>query len=687
MGWADELTAAAATAAKPQGWASQLAQDAQSAQPPMAPSAPEKSWWEKNIGGGELGRQVGLTVRHGITGITGLPAMVGDALNKGINLGIEGVNSAAGTHIPTLQMPTEIIQRAEDQALPKPANKLERIVGDATSAMAGTGPTMAAGNLLLKSSSPVANAVGATLRAAPANQVVASGTAGASGGAAREEGLGPGWQLAAALAGGTAGALGSAGLGSAVKAAGARLAPKSTEWVAPGSTPTLATPAQAGPAVDSILADSVGTPSAQQTADLTDRTAALLNQAPTANPAAAARAADFRQLGIQPTLGQITRDQALYAQEHNLRGLSGVGDPLLQRFASQNEQLANLLRSTTGDAAEPYQAGQKLAEALKSFDDNMRTQVSDAYKAARQSSGAQLDVPLQGVAQDYADVLHNFGDKVPSGVRNNFEGLGLMTGNQKKIFSVDDAENLLKVINANRSSDPATNKALDTLSASVKQAVLSADDQGGVFAQPRQLAAQRFALHEALPALKAASEGSVAPDDFVRKFVVNGKTDNLKAMADVLQQADPQALQMAKSQLGASLKKAAFGANPAGDKVFAPDRYAQALQSMGTEKLGALFSPDEVDQLQAVGRVGSYINSQPAYSPVNHSNTGAVLLDHAKDVPVVGKFIDTAAKRAFVARSLKADLADTAINRQPDQLAKSLAVSLTNGSKQGQQSQ
>lgn len=637
---------ASAASTPPKSLYAQMLADA--AAPPVAPvaAAPAQGGWEKF--GGEVGRQLGLTVRHGITGLTSLPALAGNVLNSGVNLGIDGLNAAAGTNLPRLSMPTDMVQSAENAAgLPQPRNGLERVVGDATAGMASVSPSMLMGKLLAGGTGPVSSAVGATLRAAPGNQIIASGTSGAAGGGAQEAGVSPGWQLGASVLGGAVGALGSAAAAPVARAVGRRISP-----------PT-ATPQQAGPAVEAILSQSAGAPSAAQQEVQTTSAAAMLSAAPGANPFAAARAADFRSLGMNPTLGQITREPGQYAREQNMRGLTGVGDPLLARFADQNGQLSGALQSVVGAAAEPYQAGSDMVRALRSFDSGLKGKVSAAYQAASDSSGAKLDVPLQGVAQDYATVLHDFGDKVPSGVRNNFDGLGLNSGTQRKIFGVDDAENLLKVINANRGIDPATNTALDRLSQSVKSAVLSADDQGGVFAPARALAAERFGLHDKVPALSAAVNETVAPDDFVRRFITNGKTQDLQGMASILRGSDPAALATVRGQLGSTLNTAAFGQNAAGDKLFRPDSYGKALSAMGPEKLGALFTPEEIDSMQTIGRVGSYINARPGPAAVNSSNSGSAVLSLAKNIPFVGKGIDSIAQRAFVAKALRGDLANT----------------------------
>ncbi|WP_434108020.1 glucosaminidase domain-containing protein [Paraburkholderia caffeinilytica] len=363
---------------------------------------------------------------------------------------------------------------------------------------------------------------------------------------------------------------------------------------------------------------------ADQLASLRGTVSNALQNGQQVDPAALLRKADFDDIEMPYTLGQITRDPAQFAAERNLRGVAGVGESLLNRFNTQNQLLQSRVASLgANQALEPYQAGQMLTGSLANVDNGMRQAVTDAYAAARASTGKNLDVPLTGLAQDYAQVLNDFGDKVPSGVRNNFNQLGLMGATQQKVFSIENAENLLKVINANQSNDPATNAALGTLRNSVKSAILSADDQGGVFAAPRALAAQHFALQDAVPALQAASNSSVAPDNFVQRFIINGNTDEVKGLANLL---DPESFQQARAQIGSKLQDAAFGQNAAGDKIFSPERYAKALNDLGTDKLGAFFSPPEIAQMHTLGRVGAYINSTPSAAAVNTSNTSGAIL-------------------------------------------------------------
>lgn len=339
--------------------------------------------------------------------------------------------------------------------------------------------------------------------------------------------------------------------------------------------------------------------------------------------AALLRQKDFEALNIKPLQGQLTRDPIQFAQEQNLRGAI---PEITGALREQGQKLRGLLSSYSDNAANNYDAGNSLISTLKAHDEGLRSNVSDLYTAARNSAGKDLDVPLQGLAQDYAQTLYDFGDKIPSGVRRNFEDYGLLTGQQLKRFTVQDADRLLKVINDNVGSDNATNNALSRLRNSLKNSVANSAPDGGVYAPAVKAAAQRFKLQDDVPALKAVSEDAVYPDNFIDKFIIKGKTDEVKRMAAIL---DPDSFNQAKAQIGAHLERAALGENLSGDAPFSPERFAKALRSIGDEKLRAFYNEQEIDNFNRIARVGQYINKAPDTSAVNRSNTTVSALMNA----------------------------------------------------------
>lgn len=374
---------------------------------------------------------------------------------------------------------------------------------------------------------------------------------------------------------------------------------------------------------------------AQMTAQATE---ALKGAAGRKDPMTLARLSDFRQAGIEPTLGQITRDPRQFANEMNLRQVAGAGDPLLQRFQAQGAALQEKVGGFAKGAQDAYTAGNAMMAPLRAYDEKLSAGVRAAYRAARDSAGKDAELPLQGLAQDAAEVLDNFGDKVPSGVLNQLRKFGILpdqagTPGPRKLFTVEEADKLLKVINASGSrTDDATNAALSQLRAAVKNAV-TAEGADDVFAPARKLAAERFQLHDSVQALSDVARGRATPDAFVDRYIVGAGTDEAKRLADILRKESPEAFAQARAQLGAKLARAAFGENITGDKAFSAERYAQTLRQLGQARLSAFFSPSELAQLERLGRVGAYINQFPNRAPVQTSGNFGALMDIAARIP------------------------------------------------------
>lgn len=244
----DDYLNADQPAAQTQNFDSYLGQPAQqAAQAPTQSSLPPAMRAPKVQGGGspwdQLTRQIGLTARAGVTGVSGLPLMIGDALNSGINLGIKGLNAAHDAivppsvselvtgrkpWIPELQMPSQALQSGMNAVgIPQPQNATERVVQDVASSMAGVSPSVGLGNLLSRATvpvasgvgsaaAPIANAIGRGMASLPGMQVLGAAGSAAGSGIARENGAGPLGQLGSGLLGGIAGAvLPSAALGTA----------------------------------------------------------------------------------------------------------------------------------------------------------------------------------------------------------------------------------------------------------------------------------------------------------------------------------------------------------------------------------------------------------------------------------------------------------------------------------------
>lgn len=167
--------------------------------------APAAAQPQRSVGA-ELGRQVGLTARHAITGVAAIPAMAADAVAGVANKGLDvAMGEGQGFRFPKQ---AQALDNALTKAgLPQPETAQERWVGDATAALAGTGGLVKAGQVMAGKAlpqqipQPVAQAVGDALSKNPIIQGVSSASSGAASGAVREAGGGEGAQLAAGIAG------------------------------------------------------------------------------------------------------------------------------------------------------------------------------------------------------------------------------------------------------------------------------------------------------------------------------------------------------------------------------------------------------------------------------------------------------------------------------------------------------
>lgn len=363
------------------------------------------------------------------------------------------------------------------------------------------------------------------------------------------------------------------------------------------------------------------------------------------DPTAQLRKNEFAAQGVPALTGQITRDPRQYSAQLNLRGVAGVGEPVQNLLAAQNQKItADLAKFGGPQARDRVAAGELFTTSLKKLDERLSGEVSRAYQNARATSGKDWDVPMGRLAGDVADVLDTFGvgaekNAVPSAIANKLKTFGIVNDPammQRKVFNYEEADKLLKQINAH---DDGQNASIGALRKAVKSALSEAGGEGDPFKVPRQMAASRFALLDAVPALEAASKGAIPADDFVKRFIVNGKTNDLKKLTEVLP-AD--AMDEARKQIAKVIYDGTFRNNTAGDKLASPAGLKGAMEAIGPEKLKLFFTPKQVEELNRITRLTAYANSEPAWGTVARGgNPGGVLFDSLARTPglaTVGRF-------------------------------------------------
>lgn len=350
------------------------------------------------------------------------------------------------------------------------------------------------------------------------------------------------------------------------------------------------------------------------------------------DPASVARRIEFESVGVKPTLGQLTRDPMQYTRERNLRGVESAGESLAERFSQQNNQLMSVLNDLGGGAAaEADVAGNALASRLKALDAPRRQAVTDAYETARATEGRYADIDVPAFSRAANDALDQgmLGRFLPAPIRNllNDVSTGVTPLNVNTAVQMDSVMSAAQR-GASRAGNDAEAKAIGVVRDALNNASIASETGAAsksAFDQARQAARQRFQQIEDIPALKAALDDA-SPDSFVQKFLISSDTPSATALAKYISE-DPQAMSLARSQVVAYLQGKALGTNTTGDALFRPEAYNKALRSLGSNKLSAFFSPEEVAQLNTVGRVAANIGSQPAGSAVNNSNTAAAAMN------------------------------------------------------------
>lgn len=155
----------------------------------------------------ELLRQLGLTARSGIEGVTALPSMVANVPYALADVAI-GAAQKMGANVPTLQQRGISATRsgqiiADILGLPKAETEMERGVQSIAQAMGGAaGSARMAEAAARRLTGPISQQVAQTLATSPLAQTLAGGTAASATEAVKEMGGGAGAQLAAGLLGG-----------------------------------------------------------------------------------------------------------------------------------------------------------------------------------------------------------------------------------------------------------------------------------------------------------------------------------------------------------------------------------------------------------------------------------------------------------------------------------------------------
>ncbi len=594
---------------------------------------------------GGIGRVFGLTARYGLEGL-GQAAQIG---TEPLRYLTDRLTGQTGKTKPMGEMAAGL---ADMIGLPKPDGANERVIGDASRLVAGAGGLGAAGRLAQGTGGVIGQA-GSLFATNPVQQGLSAAGAGLAGGSTREAGYGPWAQAGAALFGGvvtpmTANAVAGAGK-SVVNSVRREL-----DALRPNSTITKEIDQKISLVLQRQGVDWDAIPEAIKQ-PMRAEVAQAMNTSGELSPDAVRRLLDFKTVGATPTRGMLTQDPVQITREMNLAKTGANStDTGLQRLPGlQNQNTAQLLRTLdnagAANAPDAFATGERVLGALRGTAAASKGRIDSLYAQARDTAGRSAELDGAAFTKRASQMLDEglLGGALPKSVETHLNDIAA----GKVPFTVDYAEQLktamgkLQRATSDGQQRMALGKVREALDATPLRAaeqvnpgnlpavagtvppspVALGADSVSAFNRARQANAAFMRRVEETPALAAALDDA-QPDRFVQQFITGQgatvKDVNAIRRAIVMY---PQAMEAVKSNIVGHLKSAATNGTEDVTK-FSPAAYNKALNTIGERKLAAFFSPEEIRQLQAVGRVGTMMTAQPAGTAVNNSNSGAMLV-------------------------------------------------------------
>lgn len=599
-----------------------------------------------------VGRQLGLTGRYIAEGAANTLGIFSDPLTATSNM-------ALGTELKPLGQATS--SALDTMGFPSPETGRERNVGEASKLLAGTGGIVGgAAQQAARVASPVASNVLTNIATRPGLQALGSAGAGFAGGEAREQGASPAVQFGATIAGGLGVPLGAATIESAGKS------------VASGVR-NLFGMSKAGQQAQSAIKNAGITleelPKSVQKS-LVDDVENAVKTGKDLSPDALRRLADYKKVGATPMGSSLSLKPADITRDRNLAKMSANSkDPAAQQLA--NLQRDNDIKLISGlntlgaeSADDTVTAGNKLINYLNVKDEATKKVINNYYSQARETTGRSAKLDPATFTRQANDALDDalLGGKLPADVRNILNSIA----QGKTPLTVDVAEQYKTAIGTlqRSSTDPAERLALGKVREALDNTpLLEGQGQKAIDAFNKARFAHRnyMTIVDKTPALKAVRDG-VEPDKFVNTYILGqgGKANisDVKALRDSLKD-NKEAVNTIKGQIASYLKSQATSGKADEVANFSPSAYTKALKNIGDDKLNMFFTPEDINMLKAIGRVGSYEKFQPTGSAVNNSNTSAALFTAMLDkvansgvirkIPLGGAFIADPAKDVSVA--------------------------------------
>jgi hypothetical protein len=377
----------------------------------------------------------------------------------------------------------------------------------------------------------------------------------------------------------------------------------------------------------------------------------VLSAGGTLDDAMLANKAVIEKIGAKPTTASITRNPKDWQQQQDLRGITGVGEPIAKRAqenaAAMTDYLAKLRADTGGKSSTAFEAGESAVTALKVQDKAKERAVTELYDAFRESGEKNLKVPEARLMNGLTNVIEEIGqDNIPTAVQARLKDFGFLGGQRTRYLTVEEADKFNRLLNANNPGHGPQSKAIGIIKGSLNESLIEVPGGGEKLLRAREAAAARFSEQDASKGISAAIS-DVAPDRFVKKFILDADVKDLRGTLAELGKSDQgkQAIKDIKGHVFDNLLMKATGATSVDEvagRAFSGQSFSKALDSIPPEKLHQLFTPSELDSLRSLQKAAKLLTQDVPYSDVNYSKTSASLaniLQKIGNTPLLGPIV------------------------------------------------
>jgi hypothetical protein len=496
----------------------------------------------------ELGRQVGLTGRGAIEGVTGLAGIVIDPVTRLANIALPGT-----AQIPTMQQATA--QVLDAAGFPQPRDAVERMVNQAIQGVSGAGGMAAAGRVAQTAAAPVTREVGRLLAAQPVAQMAGGAGAGAAGQAVREAGGTPGGEIAASLLGGVAGGA----------AAARAMAPARAPATAPKVQPIVEEAGRRG--VPVMTSDVV--PPETFIGKAAQRLGERIPIAGTGPLRAEQQQA--RIDAVRNVLRDFGADDAANLSDDIMKDLATKRSAEIQKYANSKKEVINRL-ADKGTVPVP--------RALAAIDD----QIADLTR--RRTEGS--DEAIQRLQQIKTDVQD----------RDLFQIEAYRQDELAKIF-MDDPARPMSI-----AARDAGEKAMRAIYGPVREDMIDFIKKTGERRDVDKFMVANKRLNETANELKMASLKSVLKSgeqtpEVVNRLLFGQKPSEIRQLYSGLTPAGR--ANARASILAQAADKAKFELQD-GTKMFSPEKFSAEIKRLQPQ-IGVFFRGDDLKQVEGLSRV------------------------------------------------------------------------------------